>query len=264
MMRWRPFTWFLLSVFCFVAAAFFWRLGDEWAAKKSASRPSAQTTNESLPLKPATKPGAQAMPFHLLTQAGNLNTSSATPATNSDRAGRFANRLSNTTKPLKELVRSDHAILLQNALIDTEQPIELSIPEHLRAQGDPGSYIIQSRAPLDDAFRSALRQAGAEIVSYIPNNAYLVLASAGTVARLKADPQQPVVLPYEPPYKLPPSLLKLAVKNEPLPDKTPLNLLLFPGTRENTLAELEKLQVVLISEDRSPFGPVVTVVAPGG
>src|SRR5882724_8172802 len=127
-MRWRPFTWFLLSVFCFVAAAFFWRLGDEWAAKKAGSRPGSQATNESLPFKPATNHATKAIPFHLLTQAGNLNSSSAAPPTNSDRAGRFANRLSNTTKPLKELVRSDHAILLQNALIDTEQSIELSIP----------------------------------------------------------------------------------------------------------------------------------------
>src|SRR6266404_3727523 len=264
MMRWRPFTWFLLSVFCFVAAAFFWRLGDEWAAKKAGSRPGSQATNQSLPFKPATNPAAQAMPFHLLTQAGNLNTSSAAPATNSAHAGRFANRLSNTTKPLAQLIRSDHAILLQNALIDTEQPIELSIPEHLRAQGDPGSYIVQSRAPLDDAFRSLLKEAGALIVSYIPNNAYLVRASAATAARLKADPQNPPVLPYEPPYKLSPSLLKLAVKKESLPDKTALNLILFPGTREETLSELEKMQIVAINEDRSPFGPVVTVIAPGG
>src|SRR6267142_1198584 len=223
MMRWRPFTWFLLSVFCFVAAAFFWRLGDEWAAKKAGFRPGAQATNESLP-KPATKPAAQAMPFHLLTQAGNLNTSSATPSTNSSGANPFANRfvfrLTNTTKPLKELVHSDHAILLQNALIDTEHPIELSIPEHLRVQGDPGSYIVQSSAPLDDAFRSALKQAGAEIVSYIPNNAYLVLASAATVARLEAGPQTLTVVPYEPFYKLPPSLLKVAAERKPLPNDT--------------------------------------------
>src|SRR5947209_6683094 len=179
MMRWRPFTWFLLSVLCFVAAAFFWRLGDEWAAKKAASRPGSQATNESLPFKPATNPAAHAMPFHLLTQAGNLNASSATSPTNSDRADRFANRLSNTTKPLKQLIHSDHAILLQNALIDSSQPVSLSIPEHLRAVGDTGSYIVQSRALLDDAFRVALKEAGAQIVSYIPNNAYLVLASAG-------------------------------------------------------------------------------------
>src|SRR6266481_8397877 len=127
MMRWRPFTWFLLSVFCCVAPDFFWRLGDEWATKKAGSRPGAQATNESLPFKPATNHAAQAMAFHLLTQPGNLNTSSATPPTNSDRAGRFANRLSNTTKPLKQLVHNDHAILLQNALIDSAQPASLPI-----------------------------------------------------------------------------------------------------------------------------------------
>src|SRR6266853_5837912 len=193
MMRWRPFTWFLLSVFCFVAAAFFWRLGDEWAAKKAASRPNSQATNESLPFKPATNPAALSMPFHLLTQAGNLNTSSTSPPTNSDRAARFANRLSNTTKPLKQLIHSDHAILLQNALIDSAQPVSLSIPEHLPAVGDPGSYIVQSRAPLDDAFRSALKEAGAQIVSYTPNNAYLVLGSAGVARRLAADPRTQTV-----------------------------------------------------------------------
>src|SRR5437868_13123845 len=107
MMRWRPFTWFLLSVFCFVAAAFFWRLGDEWAAKKAGSHPGSQATNESLPFKPATNHGAQAMPFHLLTKAGNLNSSPPASTTKATRADRFANRLSNTTKPIKELVHSD-------------------------------------------------------------------------------------------------------------------------------------------------------------
>src|SRR2546426_1069172 len=154
MMRWRPFTWFLLSVFCFVAAAFFWRLGDEWAAKKAASRPSSQTTNESVPFKPATNPAAQAMPFHLLTQAGNQN------------------------------------------------------------------------------------------VSYIPNNAYLVLASAGVARRLAADARTQTVLPYEPVYKIqPPSLLKLAVEQQSLAENTPLNLLLFPGAREKTILQLQDLQV---------------------
>src|SRR6266404_726402 len=246
MMRWRPFTWFLLSVLCFVAAAFFWRLGDEWAAKKAGSRPGSQATNESLPFKPTTNHAAQAMAFHLLTQAGNLNASSATSLTNSNRADRFANRLSNTTKPLKELVRSDHAILLQNALIDTEQPIELSIPAHLRAQGDPGSYIVQSRAPLDDAFRALLQAAGASIISYIPNNAYLVRASAAAAQQLEALPQTQTVLPFEPYYKLKPSLLKLAVDQTPLPQNTALNLLLFADARETTLADLNKLGVEII------------------
>ena len=262
-MRWRPFTWFLLSIFCFVAAAYFWRLGDQWAAKK-ASQPHVQPTNETLPFKPASKPAALATPFHLLTQAGNLNRSSAATATNPTPASRLANRLSNTAEPLGQLVRNDSAILLQNALIDTRQPVALSIPEHLRADGDPGSYIVQSRAPLDDAFRSLLRNAGAQIVSYIPNNAYLVAASAAVAERLKADPQMQTVIPYEPYYKLPRSLLKSAVAKESLAENTPLNLVLLPGMREKTLSDLQSLQVEVINEDRSPFGPLVTIKAPGG
>ena len=144
---------------------------------------------------------------------------------------RFALRLSNTTTPLRQLQRSDQAILLENALLDTTQPAP-AIPDHLRAQGDPGSYLVQARGPIDNAFRSLLQAAGATIVSYIPNNAYLVRASAAVAQQLSADPQTQAVLPYEPYYKLKPSLLKLAVAQNPLPDDSALNVLVFADARE--------------------------------
>src|SRR5436189_6390936 len=130
-MRWRPFTWLLLSIFFFVAAAFFWRLGDQWAAKKSAT-PSSQATNQPQPGKPAAKPAVQSMPFHLLTQPGNLNAVSTQPAAQTQPAqhpDRFANRLSNTTKSIDQLKQTDKAILLQNALIDTANRVNLAIPD---------------------------------------------------------------------------------------------------------------------------------------
>src|ERR1051326_5244062 len=147
-MRWRPLTWFLLSVFFFVAAVFFWRLGDEWAAKKASSS-TGQATNQPLSPGAVAKPLAQTMPIRLITQPGNLNALESAPSTNSNRADRFAHRLSNTTKPFRELIRNDKAIVLQNALIDTAQTTPLSIPEHLRAQGDPGSYVVQWHGSLD-------------------------------------------------------------------------------------------------------------------
>jgi subtilisin-like proprotein convertase family protein len=260
-MRWRPLTWFLLSVFFFVAAAFFWRLGDEWAAKKTA--PSVgQATNQPQSPGALAKPRAQAAPIHLLTQPGNLNASVPAPSTNSNRVDRFAHRLSNTTKPLGELIRNDKAILLQNALIDTAQNTPLPVPQHLRAQGDPGSYIVQLHGPLDNAFFAALNQAGATFVSYIPNNAALVLGSAAVAQKLAADSRTQAVLPFEPYYKLEPSLLGLAVTQQPLPEHSTLNLLLFPGARENIAAELPALQVEILHEDRSPFGPVLGVQVP--
>src|SRR5262249_30349541 len=147
-MRWRPFTWLLLSVFFFVAAAYFWRLGDEWAAKK-AQPPGPASTNQPNARPPA-KPAAQLNAFPIASRLSNLNSAiiGGAPSTNPPGSSRLANRLSNTTKTVGQLLHRDSSILLQNALIDTERPVSLAIPEHLRTHGDPGSYIVQARRPL--------------------------------------------------------------------------------------------------------------------
>src|ERR1051325_3182062 len=201
------------------------------------------------------------------------NTSPLTPHTS---------RLTNTPKPLSQLIRSDHALLLENALLDTTDPSQIPnlkshIPESLRAPSDPGAYIVQSRRPPDSAFRSTLRQAGALIISYIPNNAYLVRASPAAAQQLVANPQVQAILPYEPYLKLKPALLELALaadqdvqssefkvqrsKFDPAPDPSPLSLslLLFSDTRSETLAALPTLGVELLGEDHSPFGPVLKI-----
>ena len=67
-----------------------------------------------------------------------------------------------------------HAILLENALIDTGAKLDLAIPKNLQSHGDPGAYIVQAAGPVDNAFRAKLAAAGAQFVAYIPNNAYLV------------------------------------------------------------------------------------------
>ena len=207
------------------------------------------------------------MPLQLLSQAGTLNSPpAAEPVTQhaTRNTNQFALRLSNTSAPIGQLQRNDQAILLENALLDTTQPVP-SIPNHLRAQGDPGSYLVQSRGPINDTFRSLLQAAGATIVSYIPNNAYLVRASAAVARQLKAAPQTQAVLPYEPYYKLKLSLLKLAVAQDPLPANTVLNVLLFADARDTTRAELQQLGASFLGdEERSPFGPVLTVVPPAG
>src|ERR1039457_2917534 len=261
-MRPRPLAWLLLSVLCFAAAFYFWRLGDQWAAKKTAASPS-----QAHALSPThhTSRITPAPPLPLLSQAGTLNSPPVTepetqPATRN--TNRFALRLSNTTTPMGQLQRDDHALLLENALLDTARLVP-SIPDHLRAQGDPGSYLVQSRGPINDAFRSLLQAAGATVVSYIPNNAYLVRASAAVAQQLKTAPQTQAVLPYEPYYKLKPSLLKLAVAQDPLPDNAVLNVLVFADAQQSARAELQELGAsILGDEERSPFGPVLKVVPP--
>ncbi len=171
-------------------------------------------------------------------------------------------RLSNTTQPLHQLLRNPKAILLENALLDTAQSTDLPIPPSLRAQAEPGAYLVQAREPVNAAFRALLQQAGASIVSYIPNNAYLVRASEAAADALRAAPQTQSVLAYEPYYKLKPWLLKAALEQMPLPEGSTLRLLLFAGARAATLEQLQGLGVEVLGEEPTPFGPLVRVRPP--
>jgi subtilisin family serine protease/subtilisin-like proprotein convertase family protein len=177
-------------------------------------------------------------------------------------ANPLAYRLANTSKPVGQLLRDDRAILLENALIDTTKPVDFQIPARLRGEGDPGSYLVQSRGPADAAFRAALTDAGAEMVSYIPNNAWLVRASADAADRLAANAQIQTVLPWEPVYKLKAELLQLAMEEKPLAADAKLNLLVFGGAQGTVAAQLQQMNVTVLHEDRSPFGTVLTVEPP--
>ena len=161
--------------------------------------------------KPSALPTAAvtpATPVHAAAPAANILAAAATnaaPGTN-----KFAFRLGNTAKPLGQLVHDRHAILLENAFIDTGSPLNLSIPKHLQAQGDPGAYIVQARGPIDAAFRALLASVGAEIISYIPNDAYLVRAQSGMANGLAANALVQAVIPYDPYYKIQSGLLAMA------------------------------------------------------
>ena len=216
----------------------------------------------------------------LLFGCGNAATNSA-PKTNA-----FAWRLTNTPKSLTQLMGDPHAILLENALLDTRVALNLSIPKNLQAQGDPGAWIVQASGPINNAFRAELAAAGAQIVSYIPNNAYLVRLSVAQANGLTGNAHVQAILPYEPYYKISPvipvgtkrttasvtpatnslpprpTLLALAMQQKPLPPGTFLKLGLFGDGTAETISQIEKLGGKIVGEDRSPFGPIVFVQPP--
>ncbi len=176
---------------------------------------------------------------------------------------RFPYRLRNTAEPMEKLVRNERAILMANALIDTSAKAKLDIPDHLRAKGDPGSYIVQARGNITELFRQQLSSVGAEIVSYIPNNAYLVKVDSQGAAKLARMSLTRSVLPYEPYYKLQEQLLPFAVGDAPVPMSYNLRLTFFPGQElVATKDKLEQMGIKVLSEDRSPFGPQL-IVEPG-
>jgi subtilisin-like proprotein convertase family protein len=253
-MRRKPLFWFLLCLLCLGGAVYFWRLGDRWEAEKAGTPPSASA--------PQSSPAAPSTP-HALAPAVKQ------PAQNAARPAdpRYPYRLSNTGQPMDDLLHNDRAVLLANALIDTGKSWDrAAIPPGLRAPAVNGSYIVQSRGPVNDQFRAALRNANATIVAYIPNDAFLVRVSDAGAQQLAADSAQTQsVLPFEPYYKLDAPLLKQAIEE---PDgRAPgagLKVVVFGDAYQATLQGLQALGAEVTGADNSPFGPVLTVHPPRG
>ncbi|MFO1476928.1 MAG: S8 family serine peptidase [Verrucomicrobiota bacterium] len=256
MKKWRPIAWILVSLACFLAAAYFWRLGDRWSEEQHRARAAASAaSNAPAPAKPAVHarvtPASVSGPIALLSQPETNSTPKHTnPLT------RY--RVHNTDTPLKQLLASDHAILLENALIDSSRPVDFSIPENLRSHGDPELYIVQARGRVDAAFRSAIGSTGAGILSYIPNNAYLVRATASQAQALAAGPAQ-AVIPFEPYYKLSPGLLQYAVEGRPLADDAAVNLVVTPSSLPSVRKQLDAMGAKVLAQSQSPFGTLLTV-----
>ncbi len=248
-MRTRLWLGCLLCLLCAAGAWLLWHSGNHALTQKKITAPVAAAPHPMATAPTVSSPGVVNTNVVQISQA-DWNTN------------RFAGRLSNTARPIGQLLNDSHAILLANALIDTSLPLNFVFPKNLQPQGDPGAYIVQARGPIDNAFRAMLAQAGATIVSYIPNDAYLVRASASVAGLLGANPLTQAVIPYEPYYKIQSSLLYPAVGQLRLPQSALLKLGLFADDASATIQQIEKSGGQVFPAGRSPFGPVVNVIPP--
>ena len=144
MNRRRPIFWLVVSVACFLGAVYFWRLGDKWQAEKHPA-PAASAPANAPGAKPAGQPAHFESTFIKSASTAPI-VSLNLPATNSVKraTNSFPYRLSNTTRTSGQLSRDSHAILLENALIDTASSTALQIPDALKSHGDPGAYLVQA------------------------------------------------------------------------------------------------------------------------
>src|SRR5688572_10878740 len=257
-MRFSARTWSVVSLLLFVAAILFWRKGNEIEARKRLLEEKPPTNQVSKPaaFEPMSTRGTQLATLSLEPlKADSLQNGKA----QADQIKkRYPYRLQNTDKPVSELVNDDGAVLLANALIDTRAALP-EIPKHLKAAGDPGSYIVQWKSAADAEFRGLLKEAGAEIISYVPNNAYYVKVQKAGADQLAGMPGVQTVMPFEPYYKLDAVLLPFAVKQEQLPVEAMLRLTLMPGTDQGVADEVKRLGGEIVAEERSPFGPQLIV-----
>ncbi len=177
-------------------------------------------------------------------------------------------RLNNTRAALKELIRSSTAILLENALYDTSKPLELPIPPSLRNTSDPGAYLVQCKGELTDRFRAMLKDSGAIVIAYVPNNTYLVRAPSGVAQRLSVSLDTQAVIAYEPYFKLKADLLGQVLAAEAdtaSRDRTAIvevNALAFVDARESAQTALAALGAEILGQGSTPFGPLLRVRLP--
>lgn len=258
-MRTQRRSWFVLGVLLALAGGFAaWELArtpsrraPAWLAPGGADAASDAPRAAQVPAaKLLTQPAVPGAPAPLDEDSKLLETRRRTHA---------GLRLSNTTQTVAQLTRNDQAVLLRNAFVDTTRPAAFEIPQHLRASARVENYIVQARTRIDDSFRAAIEAAGARVVSYIPNNAFLVRLEDAEAPRLLQHPRVQAVLPFEPYYKLDPNLLPNAIDQRELAAETRLRVTLFPDERERAGAELAQLGLEILGEDRSPFGPQVIV-----
>jgi alpha-tubulin suppressor-like RCC1 family protein/subtilisin-like proprotein convertase family protein len=194
--------------------------------------------------------------------AGHLaSTNAVKAAAAAAKTNRFAWRLHNTDKTIGQLQHDPHAILLENAFIDTSAKFNLNIPKNLQSPGDPGAYIVQARGTITPPFKAMLAMNGATVISYIPNNAYLVRATEAVASELMANTLVRDVIAYEPYYKVQAPLLTMA--DQPLPQSQQLNLALFPDIAQDTIKQIQQLGGLIVSEGNSAAGyPIVRVQPP--
>ena len=165
----------------------------------------------------------------------------------------------NTTVDIDRLARSETAILLRNARIETLEEREVPIPTSLQAGKEPGCYIIQAQGNIDQEFYRQLERLGGKVISYIPNNAALVAISAENLD--KGEAKFASVLPYHPYYKLDKQLLEVALNEnqEPYRAGTVVQVALIPGGEESFASYAKSIGMTVLSRMESPFGQVAMV-----
>lgn len=267
MKRFKPAIWFCVCLLLGLAAVSVWRSNLERRMERSSQRAAAPRSVAPQPAPSVASAPSAPKPRRAATAAVSVR--GHIPASKVDaQTARFhatdsrPHRLSNTRRAYRELERRDTAILLRNAVIDTDETLRgLPIPNELQAGEEAGTWLVQARQKVTPAFLKLLRASGARFseASYIPNNTYIVRGERNVIDLLRHSPLVQAAIPYEPYYKLDPVLLGHAVERMPPPIGGRLRLTLFPGEREKTLENLENLGAQILAEEGTPFGPSVIV-----
>ncbi len=121
-------------------------------------------------------------------------------------------------------------IILEVGTLGSNQPLPLD-PDLTRgnyAPGEVGYYILQFSGPVQNSWKNAVNATGAQLLTYLPDNAFITRMTPEQAAQVSAQPNVQWVGIHQPAYKL----------DVPLNRSTPkaYQVLLHPGADGRTVA----------------------------
>lgn len=193
----------------------------------------------------------------------------ATRSADEDAALAARGVLTNSKKPVRDLLQKDSkAILLQNAMIDTEAAMangkSVDVPADFRAPEDSCYYIVQFDHAVSSADREQLERAGATVSHYVPHFAYAVHALPAQIAAIRAIQGVALIEPYHPYYKLSSAVLSYTrgtadAQTTKTVTNGVFNIMTFRGAEAKQ--SLERVGAKVLSEDSTDGRSVLTVQA---
>ncbi len=123
------------------------------------------------------------------------------------------------------------------------------------AAAHDGYWLVQFHRPVTDIEKTLVSRSGAEVISYIPEQALLVKADAAAAERLRRSPEVRWVGAYHPSLRVSPDI----------PDKGPASqftVLCFPGEDAGAIgSDLKRRGAEVLSRSEGPDGAVIIVSA---
>jgi hypothetical protein len=110
-------------------------------------------------------------------------------------------QLFESTKTNGLQVRDDYNLIRLNAArLDTSTPEIQALRQAAGTFAGKRLRLVQFAGPVQPAWRKALLDAGAQIVNYIPHNAYLLYGDAAALARVQSLPAARAPMQWDGPY----------------------------------------------------------------
>ncbi len=162
-------------------------------------------------------------------------------------------------------LKDDNYILFKNAHINTKDSERTDIPKKLRSMFS-NTYVIQFTDDIKKSWLEILKRKGIKLVSYIPNNAYIVKS-------LKDEDLMDLdfvkwVGPYDAYYKMSEELVDRVIdenaKESDLydPEFVQLDVIFFPGEEDEAIEQIENLIGSVIEKYKVGSLSKATIIVP--